>query len=114
MKIAIIGAGIAGLASAVRLAAAGNEVEVFDLNDFPGGKLSEFSLGDYRFDFGPSLFTMPMYVDELFEICGENPKEYFDYQRLTTVCNYFWDDKTSLRAFADSNCRPDSDAAPTN
>ncbi len=101
MKIAIIGAGIAGLASAVRLAAAGNEVEVFDLNNFPGGKLSEFSLGDYRFDFGPSLFTMPMYVDELFEICGENPKKHFDYQRLNTVCNYFWDDKTSLHAFAD-------------
>ncbi len=101
MKIAIVGAGIAGLATAVRMAARGYEVDVYEINDFPGGKLSEFSIGDYRFDFGPSLFTMPMYVDELFEICGENPREYFDYQRLNTVCNYFWDDKTRLSAFAD-------------
>ena len=100
MKIAIIGAGIAGLATAVRMAARGYEVDVYELNDFPGGKLSEFSIGDYRFDFGPSLFTMPMYVDELFEICGENPREHFDYQRLNTVCNYFWDDKTRLNAYA--------------
>ena len=100
MKIAIVGAGIAGLATAVRMAARGYEVDVYELNDFPGGKLSEFSIGDYRFDFGPSLFTMPMYVDELFEICGENPREYFDYQRLNTVCNYFWDDKTRLNAYA--------------
>jgi phytoene desaturase len=103
MKVAIIGAGIAGLATAVRMAARGYEVDVYEINDFPGGKLSEFSIGDYRFDFGPSLFTMPMYVDELFEICGENPREHFDYQRLNTVCNYFWDDKTRLNAFADIN-----------
>ena len=100
MKVAIIGAGIAGLATAVRMAARGYEVDVYELNDFPGGKLSEFSIGAYRFDFGPSLFTMPMYVDELFEICGENPREHFDYQRLNTVCNYFWDDKTRLNAYA--------------
>ena len=101
MKIAIVGAGIAGLATAVRMAARGYEVDVYEINDFPGGKLSEFSINDYRFDFGPSLFTMPAYVDELFEICGENPREHFDYQQLTTVCNYFWDDKTRLNAFAD-------------
>jgi phytoene desaturase len=100
MKIAIIGAGIAGLATAARMAARGYEVDVYEINDFPGGKLSEFSIGNYRFDFGPSLFTMPMYVDELFEICNENPREYFDYQRLNIVCNYFWDDKTRLSAFA--------------
>ncbi len=103
MKIGIIGAGIAGLAAAVRLSAQGHQVEVFELNGFPGGKLSEFSLGDYRFDFGPSLFTMPMYVDELFECCGENPRDYFSYERLETVCNYFWEDETRLHAFADHN-----------
>ncbi|MCB0684132.1 MAG: NAD(P)-binding protein, partial [Saprospiraceae bacterium] len=58
MKIGIIGAGIAGLAAAVRMAAHGYEVDVFEANPYPGGKLSEFRLGGYRFDAGPSLFTM--------------------------------------------------------
>jgi phytoene desaturase len=100
-KAAIIGSGIAGLGAAIRLAKKGYAVEVFEQNNFPGGKLSEFYLGDYHFDFGPSLFTMPMYVDELFELCGENPREHFHYQRLSTVCHYFWDDGTRLNAYAD-------------
>lgn len=101
MKIGIIGAGIAGLAASVRLASQGHQVEVFERNNFAGGKLSEFELNGYRFDFGPSLFTMPHYVDELFEIAGENPRDHFNYQRMESVCNYFWDDQTRLIAYAD-------------
>lgn len=100
MRTAIIGAGIAGLAAAVRLAAQGHEVVVFESEEGPGGKLSEFSLGDYRFDLGPSLFTMPQYVDELFELAGENPRDHFSYQRLPIVCNYFWEDGTRIHAHA--------------
>jgi phytoene desaturase len=44
---------------------------------------------------------MPMYVDELFENANENPRDYFNYQRMDVVCNYFWDDKTRINAFAD-------------
>lgn len=102
MKIGIVGAGIAGIASAIRLASDGHEVEVFESNPFAGGKLSEFRLGDYRFDFGPSLFTMPQYVDDLFEYAGENPKQYFNYVRTEVVCNYFWEDGTTLSGFADA------------
>lgn len=99
-KAIIVGAGIAGLAASVRLAAAGYSVEVYDQNEQPGGKLSQFSLGDYRFDFGPSLFTMPQYVDELFELAGENPRDHFNYQQLPTVCHYWWEDGTRMNASA--------------
>lgn len=101
MKIAIIGAGIAGIASAVRLAARGHEIHVFEANAYPGGKLSEFVQDGCRFDAGPSLFTMPQYVDELFSIAGEDPREYFTYERLPVVCHYFWEDGVRIRAFAD-------------
>jgi phytoene dehydrogenase-like protein len=61
--VGIIGAGIAGMAAGIRLANKGYEVTIFEGNDYPGGKLTELRLGKYRFDAGPSLFTMPDYVD---------------------------------------------------
>lgn len=97
----IIGAGIAGIATAIRLALKGHQVEVFEASEHPGGKLSEIKLGPFRFDAGPSLFTMPQYVDELFLLAGKNPHDYFQYQKLDTICNYFYEDGTRIHAFAD-------------
>lgn len=101
MKIGIVGAGIAGLAAAVRMASAGHEVEVFEANAYPGGKLSEFVQDGYRFDAGPSLFTMPQYVEELFKVAGEEVSRHFRYRRLPILCNYFWEDGTRLSASGD-------------
>lgn len=100
-KVIIVGAGIAGIASAIRLAVKGYEVEVLESNSYPGGKLSEFQINSYRFDAGPSLFTMPQYVDELFKLAGKMPSKYFEYQKLEEVCRYFWEDQTRLTAYAD-------------
>ena len=97
-KAIVIGAGIAGIATAIRLAVKGFEVEIFEANAYPGGKLSEFKQGDFRFDAGPSLFTMPQYVNELFALAGKKPQEHFKYQKLDEVCRYFWDDGTSIKA----------------
>ncbi len=102
-KAIIIGAGIGGIATSIRLAQKGYHVEVFEANDYVGGKLSTFSLGDYRFDAGPSLFTMPQFVDELFTLCGENPTDFFEYKRKDIVCNYFWEDGVRLTAYGDTN-----------
>lgn len=108
MKIGIIGAGIAGLATAVRLASKGYEVTVFEANTYAGGKLSVFELEGadagrrYRFDAGPSLFTMPMYVEDLFKAANEPIAPYFSYEKLDIVCQYFWDDGTKMTAWADS------------
>lgn len=102
MKTAIvIGAGIAGLASAVRLRNKGYEVQVFEHRSYAGGKLTQIMVGDYRFDAGPSIFTMPQYVEEVFLECGKNPKDYFEYETLDGICNYFWEDGTRLTSYAD-------------
>ncbi|MGB0255120.1 MAG: phytoene desaturase family protein, partial [Flavobacteriaceae bacterium] len=103
-KAIVIGAGIGGLATAIRLAHKGYRVEVFEANDYVGGKLSTFRLGDYRFDAGPSLFTMPHFVDELFALCGENPKDFFEYKRKDIACKYFWEDGVQLTAYGDTQC----------
>lgn len=102
MKCAIIGAGIGGLATAIRLAAKGHNVEVFEANAYAGGKLSEISENGFRFDAGPSLFTMPHFIDELFELAGFQPHDYFQYQRLPEVCRYFWEDGTRFSVKSDN------------
>ncbi|MGB0198716.1 MAG: 1-hydroxycarotenoid 3,4-desaturase CrtD [Flavobacteriaceae bacterium] len=102
-KAIIIGSGIGGIATAIRLACLGYEVTVFEKNAFAGGKLSSFSLGDYRFDLGPSLFTMPQFVDVLFELAGENPRDHFNYKRKSVGCQYFWEDGMRLKAYGDTH-----------
>jgi len=97
-KACVVGAGIAGLASAIRLRHKGYEVHVFESNPYPGGKMHAEHYGGYRFDLGPSLFTMPHLVDELFELCELNPKDYFPYVRKKTLCHYFWEDGTRFNA----------------
>ena len=97
----VIGAGIAGLATSIRLAIKGYKVKVFEANTYPGGKLSSFKLGEYRFDAGPPLFTMPHLVTQLFEMAGVNPKEHFDYEKKEVACHYFWSDQTKFKAYSD-------------
>jgi len=101
-NIAIVGAGIAGLAAAIRLQAMGNQVVVFEANSYPGGKLTAFSEMGYRFDMGPSLFTMPQYVEELFDVARQPMAKYFSYIRKSVICNYFFEDGTTFSALADT------------
>lgn len=89
-KIGVIGSGIAALSFAARLQAKGFEVHVFEKNESYGGKLSKFHLGDYAFDFGPSLFTKPELFNQLFEDCGKNRADYFEYETLNHSCFYSW------------------------
>jgi len=99
--IGIIGSGIAGLSAALRLRSLGYEVTVFEAHTGPGGKLDEISQEGYRFDLGPSLFTMPQYIDELFDLFNENPRDHFNYLKKETLCNYFWTDGTRFQTPAD-------------
>lgn len=94
----IIGSGIAGLASAVRLKAQGFEVTVFEGSSQIGGKLGVLETSGYRWDTGPSLFTMPSLVDELFTLFNEMPSDHFSYQQQDVICNYFWEDGTRFSA----------------
>jgi phytoene desaturase len=101
-KTIVIGAGIAGIASAIRLAIKGYDVTVYETNASAGGKLTRFKQAEYSFDAGPSLFTMPQYIDELFALANKKPENYFNYQKLDEVCRYFWADGTFLSASANS------------
>lgn len=100
-NVAVIGSGIAGLATSIRLAAKGMKVDVYEKNSYPGGKLSEIQVGKYRFDAGPSLFTMPHYLEDTFQSAGLKLSDYLSYIKHPTACHYFWDDGTFLPAYGD-------------
>ncbi len=101
-KAIIIGAGIAGLAAAIRLSVQGFEVTVYEKNAFPGGKLSHFTLKDFQFDAGPSLFTQPANLAELFSLAGEPLEDYFQYQSMPISFKYFYEDGAIVNAYTDN------------
>lgn len=69
-KVIVIGAGIAGISTAIRLAVKGYEVEVHEKNEVAGGKMYMIEKNGFVFDAGPSLFTQPENIEELFRYAG--------------------------------------------
>ena len=69
---------------------------VFEKNEGPGGKLAELKLGNYRFDKGPSLLTLPHLIDDLTNLSKYDKP--FKYSRLKTITHYFFEDGTRLKA----------------
>lgn len=99
----IIGSGVAGLASAIRLAVQGYQVTVYEKNSYPGGKLTWFEKDGYSFDAGPSLFTQPYLVEELFQLANEPIADYFTYQQIPVSCHYFWENGKQVKAYFEPN-----------
>ena len=106
-NVVIIGAGVAGMAAAIRMAAQGHRVTVLEAADEPGGKLRERQQGGYRFDVGPSLFTWPELVLELDTLArksatkGAHLPPPFAFERLDRSTHYFWEDGSRLTAWSD-------------
>lgn len=103
MNIIIIGAGIGGLSAACLLANKGHKVTIFEKNDSVGGKLNEINEQGYRFDTGPSLFTMPYILDELLKECGTSIEQELELLPLTINCRYFFADGVRFDNFSDKD-----------
>ena len=101
LSVNIVGAGIAGLATSIRLASRGHHVTVFEQSDKPGGKLNSFQWEGFRWDTGPSLFTLPDLVEELYVLAGEEMKTSIRYQKLDVIARYFYEDGNVINAFGD-------------
>ncbi len=90
--VIIVGAGPGGLATAMRLAAAGYQVEIFEAEDRVGGRMRGFSDGPYAFDTGPTILQVPHVYDQLFAECGLRREEYIRFQQvLPNTRIAFWD-----------------------
>ncbi|MCY3781733.1 MAG: phytoene desaturase family protein [Chloroflexi bacterium] len=95
-SIIVIGAGVGGLAAAIRLAYAGFEVTVLEKNRQVGGTLSEYQAGGFRWDIAPAPFYSRSLLESLLSDIG---RELDDYLRLLPIdpqTRYFFPDGASL------------------
>ena len=99
--VTVIGGGLGALSGAIRLARLGFSVQLFEKNQKIGGKVNEVVLGDYRFDTGASLLTMPSVIDELFDFAGFQRSDYLDFVPIDPICRYFFPDDSIMDASAD-------------
>ncbi|GAA0599127.1 phytoene desaturase family protein [Virgibacillus siamensis] len=93
-KVIVIGAGVAGLASAIRLQHAGYQVRVIEKEHLPGGKMHRIEQDGYQFDLGPTLVMMPELYKEVFELCGRDPDDYIPMQKLDPMYRVYFHDDT--------------------
>ncbi len=101
-KIAIVGAGLSGLACAIRLAKTGYNVEVYEQNKTAGGKIEELKHDGFRYDTGASILTLPELIQDLFEFAGENIEDYLKLKKLEINSRFFYSDGSIIDAFHDN------------
>jgi phytoene desaturase len=94
----VIGAGLGGLASAMRLGAKGYRVTVIDRLDMPGGRGSSITQGGHRFDLGPTIVTVPQGLRDLWAACGRNFDADVDLRALDPFYEIRWQDGSTFTA----------------
>jgi phytoene desaturase len=78
-KIIVIGSGFGGLAAAIRLAARGHDVEVFEKRDKLGGRAYVYDINGFKFDGGPTVITAPFMFDDLWAAAGKRREDYVEF-----------------------------------
>ncbi|MEH6774951.1 MAG: phytoene desaturase [Cereibacter changlensis] len=94
----VIGAGMGGLASAMRLGAKGWKVTVIDKLDMPGGRGSSISQNGHRFDLGPTIVTVPQVFRELWSACGRDFDADVDLRPMDPFYEIRWPDGSTFTA----------------
>lgn len=88
----VIGAGFAGIATALRLRALGYEVTLMERLGSLGGRAQVFERGGYRHDAGPTVITAPFLFDELFELFDEKLSDHLDFVPLDPFYRFHFAD----------------------
>lgn len=91
-SVVVIGAGLAGLATAVRLRQAGYEITLVDRNDRVGASVGRWEQDGFVIDTGPTILTMPQAYRDLFSDTGVDLSDYLQLDPVDPVRRYhFWD-----------------------
>ena len=102
-KIAVVGGGIGGICVASLLAHKGFMVDLFEQNEYLGGKAGEIKINNFRFDTGPSILTLLENLEEFFDLCGEDMNEYLTIYPLRILSRNFFEDRKIINIYSDPN-----------
>jgi len=100
--VIVVGAGLAGLSAALRLAGAGRKVTVLERESVPGGRNGLLNKDGYAFDTGPSVLTMPSLINDAFNCVGEDMKDWLELTPLTPLYRAFYADGSQLDVHANT------------
>lgn len=100
-SVVVVGAGLGGLAAAIRLAAAGREVTVLERESVPGGRAGLWQSNGYRFDTGPTVLTMPNLIEELFGLLGERMSDWLALEPVNPLYRSYFPDGSRLDVHSD-------------
>lgn len=95
-EIVVVGAGVGGLAAAIRLGARGHDVVVLERNDEIGGKLAERTAAGFTWETGPSLLTLPSVFEDVARVAGRELADLVELTRLDPICRYRYADGTGF------------------
>jgi phytoene desaturase len=101
-KVIVLGAGFSGLSAAASLANYGFKVEVIEKHNYPGGRARKFESEGFSFDIGPSWYSQPNLIQDIFAELGHPTEEYFELRKLETLCKLFPSDGQPLEIHSDS------------
>lgn len=99
----VVGAGLGGLAAAMRLGAKGWRVSVLDRLDRPGGRGSSIDRDGHRFDLGPTIVTMPQSFEALWAACGRDFHDDVDLRPMSPFYEIRWQDGARFRAYGETD-----------
>jgi phytoene desaturase len=101
-KVVVVGAGLAGLSAALRLAGAGRDVTVIERESVPGGRNGLLNKDGYAFDTGPTVLTMPSLIQDAFSAVGEDMKDWLELMPVSPLYRAFYADGSQIDVHADT------------
>jgi phytoene desaturase len=100
--VVVVGAGLAGLSTALRLAGAGRKVTVIERETVPGGRNGLLEKSGYSFDTGPTVLTMPDLISDALACVGEKLEDWLELMPLQPLYRAFYHDGSQLDVHADT------------
>ena len=101
-RVVVVGAGVAGLVSALMLACRGLQVTLVERAETPGGKMRQVMVDGAAIDSGPTVFTMRWVFDQIFEAAGTSLEQQLRLQPLGVLARHAWGADARLDLFADA------------
>ena len=101
--VVVVGAGLAGLSTAMQLAGQGRSVTVVERHGFPGGRVGQADIRGYRIDTGATVLTMPDIIEEAFDAVGASMGDYLELLKLDPAYRASFADGSTLDVHTDAD-----------